>query len=205
MGLNRIWHLGCLLLTHGADPRGTETHLRKQAGIPEVGKQLRHRTSTNAAAAEGSKEQRKVARAAQGGKRLKQLKAAKAANADQRQAQRKAAKAAEGSRRQRKAAKAKRHAEGQQENAAKKTGQSFFLATPITHERNTGDNHLDLVVFNIVSWRPAPPPSRYIDVKISAEGEGCGAYFPVPARSCRRNEVKELYKDTFSKPNGVGT
>ena len=47
-----------------------------------------------------------------------------------------------------------------------------------------------------------PPPSRYIDLKLS-ERRGGGTFLPETARTRRKCEAKELIKDTEIKPEGA--
>ena len=105
MGPTRILHLGSLAFAHGADPRERWAHLRRQTGIPKVGK-VRQKKAV-AKAAQGSRNQRKAAQTAKAGERQKQRGAANAAEGS-RHGQRNAAAtdgSGSGKQRQRKAAK----------------------------------------------------------------------------------------------------
>ena len=78
-----------------------------------------------------------------------------------------------------------------------------ILSICLTHEVKRVDMNLALFDIDITQWRTAPPPSRYINIKLSEEGGGSGTKLPEAARPSRKHAGNEHIKDTPPTPEEV--
>ena len=162
----------------------------KKTGRQKAPEMQQQRTAN---AAEGSKQRMKAAKAARSGGGQRQRKAATSAKGGEKQ--RKRAKAAKsgrnqrtkGSEKQRRQQRRTRHRGKGKVEKAKDGGRigigiHFSISFFLSHEANREDEHRDDIDIDILTVRTPPPPSRYIDLKLSDEGAGGGTYFPEAAR-----------------------
>ena len=61
-------------------------------------------------------------------------------------------------------------------------GLGFYLLLSHPRVMKHSGKYMHLSDLGIVTERTAPPPSRYIDLKLSEEGAGGGTTLPEPAR-----------------------